>query len=222
MDDPRWANVDRYLEDTLIGSDPVLEAALAASAAAEMPAIQVSPSQGKFLMLLARAMNARAILEIGTLAGYSTIWLGRALPEDGLIVTLERDAKHAEVARGNIERAGLEDRVEIVLGAALETLPKLAAEREGPFDLVFIDADKPSLADYFGWAMKLTHPGSVIIADNVIREGAVIDATSTDAMVQGVRRLNDAMAAETRVSVTALQTVGTKGYDGFSLALVTG
>ena len=222
MDDSRWAEVDRYIEATLIGRDPVLEAALAASNAAGLPAIQVAPNQGKLLMLLASAMRARAILEIGTLAGYSTIWLARALPADGRLVTLEMEATHAEVARANIERAGLSRRVDLRLGRALETLPQLAAENAGPFDLVFIDADKPSLADYFEWAMKLTRPGSVIIADNVVREGAVIDAASSDAAVQGVRRLNRAMAAEPRVSVTTLQTVGAKGYDGFSLALVNG
>jgi predicted O-methyltransferase YrrM len=222
MDDPRWAEVDRYLEESLIGRDPVLEAALADAAAAGLPAIQVAPNQGKLLMLLARAMGARAILEIGTLAGYSTIWLARALPAGGRLITLELDAKHAAVAKKNVERAALADRVEIRIGSALETLPKLAAENAGPFDFVFIDADKPALADYFAWSMKLTRVGSVIIADNVVREGAVVDAASADAAVQGVRRLNRAMAAEPRVSATALQTVGGKGYDGFSLALVIG
>jgi predicted O-methyltransferase YrrM len=213
----RWIAVDRYVTDALIPSDPGLEAALEASASADLPPIQVSPAQGKFLHLLARVQAARSILEIGTLGGYSTIWLARALPPGGRLITLEADPHHAEVARANIACAGLADVVELRLGPALETLPELA----GPFDFIFIDADKPSNADYFTWALKLSHLGSLIVVDNVIRDGAVIDATSTDPDVQGVRRLNELLAAERRVSATTIQTVGSKGYDGFTMALVT-
>lgn len=217
-----WTSVDRYLDDLLVGRDTVLEAALQASVDAGLPAIAVSPTQGKLLNLLARVRGARTILEIGTLGGYSTIWLARALPADGHVVTLERDPKHAEVARANIERAGLTARVEVRLGRALDTLQQLGAENAGPFDLIFIDADKPSLPEYFQWALRLSRPGTLIAIDNVVREGAVIDSTSRDASVQGVRRLNELMASEPRVSATAIQTVGAKGYDGFALALVTG
>jgi predicted O-methyltransferase YrrM len=213
----QWTAVDRYITGVLVPSDPALDAALEASAAAGLPAIQVSPAQGKFLHLLARAQGARAILEIGTLGGYSTIWLARALPPGGRLVTLEADPHHAEVARANLARAGLADVVDLRLGRALDTLPHLA----GPFDLIFIDADKPSNADYFTWALKLSRHGSVIIIDNVIRDGAVTDAASTDPDVQGVRRLNDLLADEARVSATTIQTVGSKGYDGFTMALVT-
>jgi predicted O-methyltransferase YrrM len=194
-----------------------LDAALEASAAAGLPTIQVSPSQGKFLHLLARAMGPRKILEIGTLGGYSTIWLARALSSGGRLITLEVDPRHAEVARANITRAGLADVVELHQGRALDTLPELT----GPFDFIFIDADKPSNADYFTWALKLSRRGSMIVIDNVIRDGAVIDADSTDPDVQGVRRLNQLLAAERRVSATTIQTVGSKGYDGFTMALVT-
>ena len=217
-----WTSVDRYLDDLLVGRDTVLEAALQASVDAGLPAIAVSPTQGKLLNLLARVRGARTILEIGTLGGYSTIWLARALPADGHLITLERDPKHAEVARANIGRAGLTARVEVRLGRALDTLQQLGAENAGPFDLIFIDADKPSLPEYFQWALRLSRPGTLIAIDNVVREGAVIDSTSRDASVQGVRRLNELMASEPRVSATAIQTVGAKGYDGFALALVTG
>ena len=213
----RWIAVDRYIMDALIPSDPVLDAALEASAAAGLPPIQVSPAQGKFLHLLARVQGARTILEIGTLGGYSTIWLARALPPGGRLITLEADPHHAGVACANIAYAGLADVVELRQGRALETLPELA----GPFDFIFIDADKPSNADYFTWALKLSRPGSLIVVDNVIRDGAVIDAASTDPDVQGVRRLNELLAAEQRVSATTIQTVGSKGYDGFTMALVT-
>ena len=216
-----WTAVDRYIADQLVQPDAALNAALEASAAAGLPAINVSPNQGKFLHLLARIQGARSILEIGTLGGYSTIWLARALPADGRLVTLEADSKHAEVARANIARAGLDQIVDLRLGRALDTLPQLAAESCGPFDLIFIDADKPSNPDYFTWALRLSRRGSVVIIDNVVRDGAVIDAGSRDASVQGVRRLNELLAAEPRVSVTAIQTVGSKGYDGFALALVT-
>ncbi|KWX01454.1 O-methyltransferase family 3 [Carbonactinospora thermoautotrophica] len=218
----RWTAVDRYITDLLVPSDPALDATLQASAAAGLPPINVSPAQGKLLHLLARAQGARTILEIGTLGGYSTIWLARALPADGRLITLEADPKHAEVARANIARAGLADVVEVRLGRALDTLPRLAAEGHGPFDLIFIDADKPSNPDYFAWALKLSHPGSLIITDNVVRDGAVIDADSDDHRVQGTRRFFELLAAEPRVSATAIQTVGDKGYDGFAIALVTG
>jgi predicted O-methyltransferase YrrM len=217
-----WTAVDDYITDLLVQPDAALDAALRDSAAAGLPSINVTPGQGKLLHLLARMLGARSILEVGTLGGYSTIWLARALPPGGLLVTLEIDPGHAEVARANIARAGLAGVVDLRLGPALDTLPRLAAEGGGPFDLVFIDADKPSNPDYFRWALKLSRRGSVIVVDNVVREGAVVDAGSSDASVQGVRRLNEMLAAEKRVSVTAIQTVGSKGYDGFALALVTG
>jgi len=216
-----WTSVDRYFSGLLSPSDPALDAALQASAKAGLPEIQVSMNQGKLLHLLARLQGASAILEIGTLGGYSTIWMGRALPKDGRLITLEFDPKHAEVAQANIARAGLADIVDVRLGKALDTLPKLAREGIGPFDLIFIDADKASIPDYFTWSLKLSRRGSLIIVDNVVREGAVIDEDSTDESVRGVRRFLEMMAAEPRVSATAIQTVGTKGYDGFSLALVT-
>jgi predicted O-methyltransferase YrrM len=215
-----WAAVDEYIDNQLIPSDPVLDAALKAAAAAGLPEIAVTPSQGKLLHLLARSQNARNILEIGTLGAYSTIWLARALPAEGRLVTLEFNPKHAQVARANIDHAGLSEQVELREGSALETLPELAAEGLASFDLVFIDADKENNANYFAWALRLTHPGSLIFIDNVIRDGAVADANSEDPMVQGVRRLNEALAKETRVIATTIQTVGSKGYDGFTLALV--
>jgi predicted O-methyltransferase YrrM len=221
MSQEQWTAVDRYLSDLLIPSDQALEAALQASAAAGLPAINVSPTQGKLLHLLARLQGSRNILEIGTLGGYSTIWLARALPPGGRLVTLESDANHAAVARANIARAGLAEVVDLRLGPALETLPQLAAEGQAPFDLIFIDADKPSYPDYLAWAMRLSRHGSLIIADNVVRNGAVLDPASDDPRVQGTRRFNEMLAAEPRVSATAIQTVGSKGYDGFALALVT-
>lgn len=222
MNQQQWTAVDGYIADLLVPSDPALDAALQAAAEAGMPQINVAPNQGKLLHVLALAHGARAILEIGTLGGYSAIWLARALPDSGRLITLEASPRHAEVARANIARAGLADRVEVRLGRALDTLPQLAAEGHGPFDLVFIDADKPSTADYFDWALKLTRRGSLIITDNVVRGGAVIDAGSADASVQGVRRFNAALAAEPRVSATIVQTVGSKGYDGLAIAVVTG
>lgn len=221
MTQEKWSAVDRYITDLLVPSDPALDAALRASAAAGLPPINVAPNQGKLLMLLAQAQGARNILEIGTLGGYSTIWLARALPAGGRLITLEFDPKHAEVARANIARAGLADVVEVRLGRALDTLKQLAAENRGPFDLIFIDADKSGYPDYFPWALKLSRPGSMIIADNVVRNGAVIDADSSDPNVQGMRRFNELLAAEPRVSATVIQTVGSKGYDGFAIALVT-
>jgi predicted O-methyltransferase YrrM len=204
-----------------VPSDAALDAALESSAAAGLPAIHVAPNQGKLLHVLARAIGAKRILEVGTLGGYSTIWLARALPPDGKLITLEYEPKHAKVAQANIERAGLAHVVEIRLGTAISSLPKIAAERRGAFDLVFIDADKPGNADYFAWAVKLTRPGGLIIVDNVVREGEVINAKG-DANAQGARRLFEAMAKEPRVSATAVQTVGSKRWDGFAIAVVTG
>src|SRR5215472_8178334 len=212
MSQDQWAAVDRYLTDLLVRPDPALDAALAASTAAGLPAINVSPPQGKLLQLLARAQGARKILEIGTLGGYSTIWLAGALPAGGRLITLEADPKHAEVARGNIARAGLASVVEVRLGRAIDTLPQLVAEKQGPVDLIFIDADKPGYPDYFPWALKLSRTGTLLIADNVVRKGAVADASSSDPNVQGVRRYNELVAAEPRLSATAIQTVGSKGY----------
>jgi len=220
MTQQRWTEVDRYITDLLVPPDPALDAALRASAAAGLPPIQVSPNQGKLLMLLAQLQGARNVLEIGTLGGYSTIWLARGLSKDGRLITLEASPKHAELARGNIARAGLADVVEIILGRAIDTLPQLAAKGRGPFALIFIDADKPSLPDYFTWSLKLSRPGSVIIIDNVIRHGTVIEAASTAPDIQGARRMNEMMAAEKRVTATAIQTVGSKGYDGFAIARV--
>ena len=222
MNEDQWTTVDRFIGDSLIPPDPVLEAALRASAEAGLPAIQVSPAQGKLLQLLAKVRNAHTILEIGTLGGYSTIWLARALSAGGRLITLEADPKHAEVAQANITRAGLAGVVELRLGKALDVLPQLAAEGRGPFDLIFIDADKPATPDYYAWALKLSRVGSLIIADNVVRKGALADAASIDPSVRGMRRFHEAVAAERRVSATTIQTVGCKGYDGFTLALVIG
>ena len=218
MPENLWAAVDRYIDDVLVAPDEALSAALAASARAGLPPIAVSPSQGKLLHLMARAQSARRILEIGTLGGYSTIWLARALPEDGKLITLEADPKHAEIAGANIARAGLDRRVDLKLGEALKTLPLLAAE--APFDFTFIDADKPNNANYFSWALKLSRRGSLIVVDNVVRDGEIVKASSRDPGVMGVRRLFDLIAAEPRVSATAIQTVGSKGYDGLVVALV--
>ena len=220
MSQELWTAVDEYINATLIPSDPVLEATLRSSAEAELPHIQVTPSQGKLLHLLVRSLDARNILEIGALGGYSTIWLARALAAGGKVITLEADAKHAEVARGNYARAGLTGSIELRLGPALRSLPLLAQENRAPFDLVFLDADKATLAEYFDWALKLSRRGSMIIADNVVRHGEVIDTASKDEDVQGVRRFNERVAREPRVSATEIQTVGSKGYDGFALALV--
>jgi predicted O-methyltransferase YrrM len=219
-DEALWTAVDRYISEQLVPEDPALVAALKASAAAGLPEIQVAPNQGKFLSMLVQLMGARSILEIGTLGGYSTIWLGRALPKDGRLITLEVDPKHAEVSRSNIERAGLSQVVEVRLGSALESLPKIAAERRGPFDLIFIDADKASIPQYFTWSLELSRPGSLIVVDNVVRGGAVIEPNSDDESVQGVRKFFSMLATEPRVTATALQTVGVKGYDGLSFALV--
>jgi predicted O-methyltransferase YrrM len=197
-----------------------LDEALKANAAAGLPTIDVAPNQGKLLQLLARIQRARRILEIGTLGGYSTIWLARALPSDGKLVTLEAEAKHAEVAQANIERAGLSSIVELRLGPALDSLAQLHKEKTPPFDLIFIDADKPNNPGYLEWSMRLSRPGTVIVLDNVVRDGAVIEPQSSDPMVQGVRRFFEMVAADSRLDATALQTVGSKGYDGFVLAIV--
>jgi len=215
-----WTAVDRYLNDLFVPPDPALDAALEASAAAGLPSINVTPNQGKLLQLFARMNQARNILEIGTLGGYSTIWLARALPPGGRLVTLESEPKHAEIARTNLARAGVAGIVELRLGWALDTLPRLTAEGCGPFDMIFIDADKQSYADYFTWALKLSRRGTLIIADNVVRKGAVTDADSGDPLVQGVRHFHELLAAEKRVSATVIQTVGSKGHDGFAIGLV--
>jgi predicted O-methyltransferase YrrM len=220
MNDDRWDAVDAYTTGLLQDADPVLEAAVRDSA--DLPNIAVSAAQGQFLHLIARAVKARRILEIGTLGGYSAIWLGRALPEGGNLISLELDPHHANVARANIARAGLDGKVEVRVGAALDSLDALKAEQGEPFDLVFIDADKPNNPSYFAWALKLSRKGALIIVDNVVREGAVLDANSTDERVRGTRRLFEMIAAEPRVSATVIQTVGSKGYDGFAIALVTG
>lgn len=214
----QWTAVDEYINDLLIGSDAELDAALEASTAAGLPAIAVSPAQGKMLHLFARTIGARKILELGTLGAYSTIWMARALPPDGKLITLEYDPRHAEVARVNIARAGLATKVEIRVGRAIDTLPQLTGE--APFDLIFIDADKVSYPEYFKGALKLSRVGTLIIADNIVRKGAVADPGSGDENVQAVRRYNELLAAEPRVSATVIQTVGSKGYDGFAMALV--
>jgi predicted O-methyltransferase YrrM len=213
-----WEQVDDYVTERLVGADPALGAALADSAAAGLPPIAVSPPQGKFLRLLARIHGARSVLEIGTLGGYSTIWLAGALPPDGRLVTLEVDPVRAEIARANLARAGLDGLVDIRVGPALDTLPTLT----GPFDLVFIDADKKNNPSYLQWALRLTRPGGVIVVDNVVRGGAVVDAADTSPDVVGTRATYDLLAAEPRLDTTAIQTVGVKGYDGFAIAVVSG
>jgi len=221
MSKEQWTAVDRYLTDLLVAPDAALDAALAASAAAGLPAINVTPNLGKLLFLLARMQGARNILEFGTLGGYSTIWLARALPAGGRLITLESDPKHAEVARANIARAGLSNVVDLRVGRALDLLPGVAADMRAPFDFVFIDADKPNNPEYFARSLELSRLGSLIIVDNVIRNGAVIEEDSSDPGVQAVRRMNEMLRAERRVTATALQTVGSKGYDGFAMVLVT-
>lgn len=216
----RWSAVDAYFADRLAPTDPVLDAALTANAAAGLPPHDVSPLQARFLELLVRLTGARRILEIGTLGGYSTIWMARALPPDGVIVTLEADPHHAAVARSNLDRAGLTKKVNLRVGPALETLADIASEEADPFDLVFIDADKPSNPDYLSWSLKLTRPGSLIIGDNVVRDGQVINDLSDDPRVQGVRSFTDLIASNPNLLATAMQTVGAKGWDGFAIALV--
>ncbi len=219
MDNRQWAAVDRYFEDHLVKEDAALKAVQAASDSAGLPAISVSPSLGRLLMMVALMVDARRILEIGTLGGYSTIWMARALPQDGRLITLEIEPRNARVAEANIAAAGLSALVDIRLGPALEALPKLT--EDGPFDLIFIDADKSNNAAYLDWALKLSRPGSAIIVDNVARGGAVANAASRDGSVLGARRVIEAIGAERRLTATAIQTVGVKGYDGFLLALVT-
>lgn len=220
VDDPRWTAVDCYLAGLLGAQDDVLASTLDANARSGLPAIDVSPLLGKLLHLLAHAIGAMQVLEIGTLGGYSAIWLARALPVGGRVISLEADTRHAAVARDNIERAGLSDMVEIRVGNAADTLPRLVAEGRGPFDLIFIDADKTSYPEYLSWALRLSRQGTLLIADNVVRRGAVIDPGDTDPNVQGVRHFLELLASEPRVSATAIQTVGVKGYDGFAIAVV--
>ena len=220
MDQETWTAVDRYLAKKLIPADPALDAAQAATAAANMPAISVSPTQGKLLELLAMTLRARSILEIGTLGGYSTIWLARGLAPGGRIVTLEKVPSHADVARANIARAGFADVVDLRVGSALDTLPQLAAEDREPFDLVFIDADKQNIPAYFDWAVTLAHPGSIIVVDNVVRDGDVINDETEDTATQGVRRFFERLSTSALVTSTAIQTVGVKGYDGFAVSIV--
>lgn len=216
----KWAAVDDYVTDLLVRPESSLEAALQASHVAGLPAINVSPPQGKLLQLLIKLQGAKHILEIGTLGAYSTIWLARGLPPDGRLITLESEPLHAQVARTNLIHAGLNQMVDLRIGPAIQSLAELVTQRSAPFDFIFIDADKPSYPDYLQWSLKLARPGTLIVADNIVRDGAVIDANSTDPKVQGVRRFNKMVAEERRLSATALQTVGTKGYDGFTIALV--
>jgi predicted O-methyltransferase YrrM len=213
-----WSAVDAYLNEQVVGEDAVLTAATESTERAGLPQISVTPTHGKLLFLLARAIGARKILELGTLAGYSTIWLGRAVAAKGRVITLEIDAKHAAVARENFARAGLQSTIELRLGAALEILPHLADD--GPFDLTFIDADKPNVPEYFEWAIRLSRPGALIIVDNVVRDGKVADEESTDPSVLGVRRLHEQIMGDDRITATTIQTVGAKGHDGFTIALV--
>jgi predicted O-methyltransferase YrrM len=220
MADPQWTAVDSYLTDLLVRPDPGLDGALQTIAAEGLPSISVAPNQGKLLYMLARMIGARSVLEIGTLGAYSTIWFARALPTGGRVITLEAEPKHAEVAKRNLVRAGLSSVVDLRLGLALETLPKVAAEKLGPFDVIFIDADKANTTAYLEWALKLAHVGSLIIVDNVVRDGAVADPKTADASVKGMRRFFDRLAAEPRLEATAIQTVGSKGYDGFAIARV--
>jgi predicted O-methyltransferase YrrM len=222
MNPEKWGAVDNYIAGLLLPSDPVLEAALRRSEEAGLPAIAVSPSQGKMLHLLARMQRARRILEIGTLGGYSAIWLARALPSGGRLVTLELEPRHAEVARENLDRAGLGGMVDLRVGPALAGLARLAGEKAGLFDLVFIDADKANIPAYFSQSLKLCQPGAVIIVDNVVRQGALINPADPNPSVQGVRRFHEMLATEPGVSATTIQTVGSKGWDGFTLALVIG
>jgi predicted O-methyltransferase YrrM len=220
MSEPTWKAVDDYIAAQLIGEDAALDGAQRASAEAGLPSIAVSPPQGRLLQLLARSIGARSVLEIGTLGGYSTIWLARAVGESGRVLTLEANARYAEVAASNVAHAGFADRVELRVGPALDTLALIDAERPAPYDLVFIDADKVNTPEYFRWALEHTRPGGLIIADNVVRDGAIADPQSGDSAGLAARRLHDMLAAEPRVSATTIQTVGLKGYDGFTLMLV--
>jgi predicted O-methyltransferase YrrM len=216
----KWTEIDNFFSDALIPPDRVLESVLESSRAAGLPAINVSPNQGRLLEMLARILSARTILEIGTLGAYSTIWLARGMQTGGRLITLEADPAHAAVALANIARAGLQNVVELRLGSASDTLPQISAERRGPFDLIFIDADKENIPSYFEWALRLSRPGSVIIVDNVVRDGRVIDSKTDDRDIQGVRRFIEMLGANATVSGTAIQTVGVKGYDGFAIVRV--
>ena len=222
-----WSAVDRYINEQLVPEEPALAQAAADSAREGLPPIAVTPNLGKLLELLARMQGARRILELGTLGGYSTIWLARALPDDGRLVTLEVDSRYAELARANIARAGYAQAVEVRVGSALETMPALVAEGAEPFDLIFIDADKENYPDYLRWSLELSRPGTMIIGDNVVRDGAILDPGAADPrtgsteLIRGVRCFYELLAAEPRVSATAVQTVGAKGHDGFVLAIVT-
>lgn len=220
MTQEQWTAVDDYFHSLFAPHDDVLDAVLQSARKAGLPEIQVQPMLGKMLEVMIRSIQARTVLEIGTLGGYSSIWMARALPADGRVITLEADPKHAQVARANFAHAGVAEKVEVIEGRGLDTLPRLVEEGRGPFDFVFIDADKPSYTGYLEWSLKLTHPGSMIVADNVVRSGGVIDANSQDLTVQGIRRFLDALAVEKRLVTTAVQTVGTKGYDGFSVSVV--
>ncbi|MCD2441458.1 O-methyltransferase [Agromyces sp. SYSU K20354] len=215
-----WRRVDRYLATTLIDDDPTLSGAVADSIAAGLPAIEVTPLSGKLLHLLARMSGARRVLEVGTLGGFSTIWLARGIPHDGRVVTLELEPHHAAIARANLERAGVSEKVEIVVGRAADSLPLLAERGDEPFDLVFIDADKESNTIYIDWAIRLGRPGTVIVVDNVVRMGEVADASTDDAMVIGAQRGLELLGSDPRVDATALQTVGSKGWDGVAVAIV--
>ncbi len=222
MSEERWAAIDRYLEERHVPNDPALAEGLKASDAAGLPKIAVSATQGKLLQLLAASVGAKRILELGTLGGYSATWMARALQAGGRLISLEAEPRHAEVARGNLAKAGVDDKVEIWIGAALDLLPKVAAANLGPFDFTFIDADKANIPDYFDWAVKLSRRGSLIVVDNVIRHGAIIDPAAATPDVVGVRRFLDGLVGDSRVTATTIQTVGVKGYDGFTIALVVG
>jgi predicted O-methyltransferase YrrM len=216
----QWTEVDQYFASRLLPADSVLDAVLEASALEGLPAISVTPSQGKLLQMLAQMVRARSILEIGTLGGYSTIWLARGLLPGGRVITLEVEPHHAQVAQQNLERAGLNTCVEVRLGSAVDTLAELSREDAGPFDMIFIDADKQNIPAYFEWSLKLSHPGTLIVVDNVVRDGAVVDSESTDPSVMGVRKFVELLGSDGKVSGTAIQTVGAKGYDGLAILLV--
>ncbi len=220
MNTPLWNDVDIYFSSKLQESDPIMDSILKANAEAGLPAIDVSPNQGKLLYLLAKLKGVKNILEIGTLGGYSSVWLARALPEEGHLITLEYSKKHAKVANENVRNAGLENKIDIIVGQALETLPTLEKKGFPSFDLIFIDADKPNNPNYFKWALELSKPGTVIIADNVVRNGKVIEDDTEDSNVQGIRQFIDLLSEESRIDSTAIQTVGSKGYDGFVLGVV--
>jgi caffeoyl-CoA O-methyltransferase len=220
MDQKIFEDVDNYISDLFFPPDEALTAAEESHKLENIPLISVSPNQGKFLYLLARIANARKILELGTLAGYSTIWMARALPQDGKLISLEIDPRHAEVARRNIARAGLSEKIDVQVGKGIELLSKLVEKKTGPFDMIFIDADKEPYAEYFEWALKLSRSGTLIIADNVIRDGQVLNPDIEDSKVKGVQRFNKALAANKKVTATILQTIGVKEYDGMAIAIV--